>query len=350
MTHKPTHASRSIRHNLPRGARQASSAPRARACCPRIAPTPLLPLRRRRRRHLRPLGAGAQEHRRTRLGAGQLLHRHGVLRVGRRGDLRQPLRRRAHAVEPLGRLPARQVHVQHRLREQRRERLHGQDHVRGRQPRHVRRPHHHLVRLQERQERSVPQREDRRREGRTTRRSPRRWSRRASASPLADHHEEPDHVRPVRGDHRRGLPAQPLSLGALLRRPVHPGPRSPRSTRTRARATPRRSAPSTSCRIAPPSTPCTASTRTPGASSATPANSATCIRSTASAATGSSKAACVTTRRPAADFYQDIFPRADFANFMARDKELATYNAITAGVSATYEFKIDRFPWLPRAR
>ena len=27
----------------------------------------------------------------------------------------------------------------------------------------------------------------------------------------------------------------------------------------------------------------------------------------------------------AADFYQDIFPRADYANFMARDKELATY-------------------------
>ena len=34
-----------------------------------------------------------------------------------------------------------------------------------------------------------------------------------------------------------------------------------------------------------------------------------------------------------ADFYQDIFPRADFANFMARDKELATYDAITAGVT-----------------
>ncbi len=34
----------------------------------------------------------------------------------------------------------------------------------------------------------------------------------------------------------------------------------------------------------------------------------------------------------AADFYRDIFPRADFANFMARDKELSTYNAITAGV------------------
>ena len=50
----------------------------------------------------------------------------------------------------------------------------------------------------------------------------------------------------------------------------------------------------------------------------------------------------------AADFYQDIFPRADFSNFMARDKELATYDAITAGITATYEFKIDRFPWLSK--
>ncbi|MEO8062996.1 MAG: DUF3570 domain-containing protein [Pseudomonadota bacterium] len=51
----------------------------------------------------------------------------------------------------------------------------------------------------------------------------------------------------------------------------------------------------------------------------------------------------------AADFYQDIFPRADFSNFMARDKELATYNAITAGLTATYEFKIERFPWLSKS-
>jgi hypothetical protein len=50
----------------------------------------------------------------------------------------------------------------------------------------------------------------------------------------------------------------------------------------------------------------------------------------------------------AADFYRDIFPRADFANFMARDKELATYDAITAGVTATYEFKLARFPWLSK--
>jgi hypothetical protein len=53
-------------------------------------------------------------------------------------------------------------------------------------------------------------------------------------------------------------------------------------------------------------------------------------------------------QQEAADFYRDIFPRADFANFIARDKELATYNAITAGVSATYEFKLQRFPWLTK--
>ena len=49
-----------------------------------------------------------------------------------------------------------------------------------------------------------------------------------------------------------------------------------------------------------------------------------------------------------ADFYQDIFPRADFSNFMARDKELATYDALTLGLIATYEFKVQRFPWLSK--
>lgn len=52
----------------------------------------------------------------------------------------------------------------------------------------------------------------------------------------------------------------------------------------------------------------------------------------------------------AADFYMDIFPRADYANFMGRDKELATYNAVTVGASATYEFKIERFPWLQKGQ
>jgi hypothetical protein len=49
-----------------------------------------------------------------------------------------------------------------------------------------------------------------------------------------------------------------------------------------------------------------------------------------------------------ADFYSDIFPRSDFQNFMARDKELSTYNAFTVGVQATYEFKIDRLRWLEK--
>jgi len=52
----------------------------------------------------------------------------------------------------------------------------------------------------------------------------------------------------------------------------------------------------------------------------------------------------------AADFYQDIFPYADYSNFMARHKELATYTAITTGAAATYEFKIDRFRWLSKAQ
>jgi hypothetical protein len=51
-----------------------------------------------------------------------------------------------------------------------------------------------------------------------------------------------------------------------------------------------------------------------------------------------------------ADFYQDIFPHADYSNFMARDKELATYTAMTAGFIATYEFKIDRLRWLSKAQ
>jgi hypothetical protein len=46
----------------------------------------------------------------------------------------------------------------------------------------------------------------------------------------------------------------------------------------------------------------------------------------------------------AADFYQDIFPRADFSNFMARDKELATYNAITAGLDRDVRIQDRAFP------
>jgi hypothetical protein len=46
----------------------------------------------------------------------------------------------------------------------------------------------------------------------------------------------------------------------------------------------------------------------------------------------------------AAEFYSDLFPRANAQNFMARDKELAAFQTQTLGAGATYEFDMD---WLP---
>lgn len=46
----------------------------------------------------------------------------------------------------------------------------------------------------------------------------------------------------------------------------------------------------------------------------------------------------------AADFYSDLFPRANSQNFMARDKELAAFQTQTLGAGATYEFNME---WLP---
>jgi hypothetical protein len=47
-------------------------------------------------------------------------------------------------------------------------------------------------------------------------------------------------------------------------------------------------------------------------------------------------------RQTSADFYSDLFPRQNFANFLARDKELATFNSFTVGLGAAYEFDM---PW-----
>jgi Protein of unknown function (DUF3570) len=41
----------------------------------------------------------------------------------------------------------------------------------------------------------------------------------------------------------------------------------------------------------------------------------------------------------AAEFYADLFPRADFQNFLARDKELASMTSHTLGFGVAYEFK-----------
>jgi hypothetical protein len=54
-------------------------------------------------------------------------------------------------------------------------------------------------------------------------------------------------------------------------------------------------------------------------------------------------------KQTAADFYSDLFPRASSQNFLARDKELATYDAITVGVQASYDFQIPRVRWIQKS-
>jgi Protein of unknown function (DUF3570) len=51
----------------------------------------------------------------------------------------------------------------------------------------------------------------------------------------------------------------------------------------------------------------------------------------------------------AASFYSDLFPRANYSNFMARDRELATFNSYTFGVGASYEFNVPRAPWINKS-
>lgn len=48
-------------------------------------------------------------------------------------------------------------------------------------------------------------------------------------------------------------------------------------------------------------------------------------------------------RQGRADFYSDLFPREDYQNFLARDKELAAMHSNTLGVAASYQFAM---PWL----
>jgi len=48
-------------------------------------------------------------------------------------------------------------------------------------------------------------------------------------------------------------------------------------------------------------------------------------------------------RQNAANFYSDLFPRANYQNFMARDRELAAFHSISVGFGFAYEFD---FPWI----
>jgi hypothetical protein len=47
-------------------------------------------------------------------------------------------------------------------------------------------------------------------------------------------------------------------------------------------------------------------------------------------------------------FYSDLFPRADYQNFMARDRELATFDSYTIGAGASYQFGVGRVAWLQK--
>jgi uncharacterized protein DUF3570 len=54
-------------------------------------------------------------------------------------------------------------------------------------------------------------------------------------------------------------------------------------------------------------------------------------------------------RQTSADFYSDLFPRANYANFMARDRELAQFQSYSFGVGASYEFNIPHVPWISKS-
>ena len=48
-----------------------------------------------------------------------------------------------------------------------------------------------------------------------------------------------------------------------------------------------------------------------------------------------------------ANFYSDLFPRADYSNFEARDRELAAFHSLSLGFGAEYEFP--RVRWLNKS-
>ena len=50
-----------------------------------------------------------------------------------------------------------------------------------------------------------------------------------------------------------------------------------------------------------------------------------------------------------ADFYSDLFSRADEFNFMARDKELSEYSGFSAGVGVTYEWAFSQSFFLEKS-
>jgi hypothetical protein len=50
-----------------------------------------------------------------------------------------------------------------------------------------------------------------------------------------------------------------------------------------------------------------------------------------------------------ADFYSDLFPRANYQNFMARDRELAAFHSYTLGAGASYQFMVPGVHWIGKS-
>ena len=53
-------------------------------------------------------------------------------------------------------------------------------------------------------------------------------------------------------------------------------------------------------------------------------------------------------RQTHADFYSDLFPYVDAQNFLARDRELAQFQSVTLGLTATWELHLPQPSWLTR--
>ena len=54
-------------------------------------------------------------------------------------------------------------------------------------------------------------------------------------------------------------------------------------------------------------------------------------------------------RQGAASFYSDLFPYANYANYMARDRELAAFHSVTVGLEASYAFSIPGVRWIQKS-
>lgn len=54
-------------------------------------------------------------------------------------------------------------------------------------------------------------------------------------------------------------------------------------------------------------------------------------------------------RQGKASFYSDLFPYADYSNYMARDRELAEFHSITLGLEASYAFTVPHLPWIEKS-